>query len=138
MKTSDVPQDLGMIGEYGREVCYAVDSEGKYTLSQSLGWEPKNIVNSQAWDTISEEIEKALELVQQKRVSPIAVYQAKHQMDLSLLAQYVGMAKWRVKRHLKPKIFNKLSDKILLRYCDVFGITLDELRNFLATNKSQQ
>lgn len=138
MKISDVPQDQGMIGEYGREVCYAVDSDGKYTLSQSLGWEPKNIVNSQAWDTISEETEKALELARQEQISPIAVYQAKHQMDLSLLAQYVGMTKWRVKRHLKPKVFNKLSDKILLRYCDVFGTTPDELRNFLATNESKQ
>ncbi len=55
MKTSDVPQDKGMIGEYGHEVCYAVDSNGKYTLSQSLGWEPKNIVNTQAWETISED-----------------------------------------------------------------------------------
>ncbi len=46
MKTTDVPQDNGMIADYGHEICYAVDSKGNYQLTPSVGWEAKNIVNS--------------------------------------------------------------------------------------------
>ena len=129
MKTKDVPQDNGMIGEYGTEICYAVDDKGDYTLAPSLGWEPKNIVNDQAWHIIYNDISEARNLIKQNKRSPIAYYQARHQMDLRLLSQYVGMARWRVKRHLKPGIFAKLPERLLQKYCDVFEITIDQLRN---------
>ena len=51
-------------------------------------------------------------------------------MDLQVLAAYVGMWQWRVKRHGKPKIFKTLSDSVLKKYADAFGISVDELKNF--------
>lgn len=117
-----------MIGEYGHEVCYAVGSNGKYTLSPSLGWEAKNIVNDQAWELIAEETEKAHRLVRSGELSPIAYYQAKHQMDIGLLASYVGMARWRVKRHRRPTVFTRLPERILRRYATVFGVSVAELQ----------
>jgi hypothetical protein len=128
MKVDEVPQDKGMIGEYGHEVCYAVGSNGKYTLSPSLGWEAKNIVNDQAWELIAEETEKAHRLVRSGELSPIAYYQAKHQMDIGLLASYVGMARWRVKRHRRPTVFTRLPERILRRYATVFGVSVAELQ----------
>jgi hypothetical protein len=53
-----------------------------------------------------------------------------NKMDLQVLAAYVGMWQWRVKRHGKPKIFKTLSDSTLKKYADTFGITVDELKNF--------
>lgn len=128
MKVKEVPQDNGMIGDYGHEVCYAVDNSGKYTLAPSLGWEAKNIVNDQAWALIAAETAKAHRSVQSGELSPIAYYQARHQMDIGLLASYVGMARWRVKRHRRPKIFARLPERILQRYATVFGLSLDQLR----------
>lgn len=128
MKTTDVPQDNGMIADYGHEICYAVDSEGNYQLTPSVGWEAKNIVNKQAWDVIAAETQKAYILAQKGALSPLAFYQVKHQMDLSLLANYVAMAKWRVKRHMKPKVFSKLPHRILQKYASVFGISVSELQ----------
>lgn len=128
MKVEEVPQDNGMIGDYGREVCYAVGADGKYILAPSLGWEAKNIVNDQAWAMIAEEAARVHRLVRQGELSPIAFYQARHQMDLGLLADYMGMARWRVKRHRRPKIFARLPERILRRYAEIFGITLDELK----------
>lgn len=122
-----------MIGEYGHEVCYAVGSNGKYTLSPSLGWEAKNIVNDQAWDLIAVEAEKAHRLVRSGELSPIAYYQAKHQMDIGLLASYVGMARWRVKRHRRPTVFTRLPERILRRYATVFGVSVAELKTVPAT-----
>jgi len=49
-------------------------------------------------------------------------------MDLPLLCQTTGLWRWRVRRHLRPEIFAKLPEKVLLRYCEAMGITLDALR----------
>ena len=122
-----------MIGEYGHEVCYAVGEDGRYMLSPSLGWEAKNIVNDQAWAVIVEETRRIHQQVQSGKLSPIAYYQAKHQMDIGLLARYVDMAGWRVKRHRRPEIFRRLSERILQRYATVFGVTTTELKTVPAT-----
>jgi hypothetical protein len=52
----------------------------------------------------------------------------KHMMDVRVLAQYVGFTRWRVKRHLKPREFNKLDDETLKRYASVFNITIEQLK----------
>ena len=57
MKIDQVPQDQGMIDGDRHEVCYAVNKQGRYVLVQSAGWEPKNVVNDQAWELIKEKVE---------------------------------------------------------------------------------
>jgi hypothetical protein len=128
MKVEEVPQDKGMIGDYGHEVCYAVGDNGRYILSPSLGWEAKNVVNDQAWAVIAKETRRMHQMVQNGELSPIAYYQAKHQMDICLLARYVNMAGWRVRRHRRPVIFRKLPERILHRYATVFGVSMEELK----------
>jgi hypothetical protein len=36
---------------------------------------------------------------------------------------------WRVKRHLKPKVFKRLNEKTLKKYAEVFNVPLDQLSN---------
>ncbi|MGL1930627.1 MAG: hypothetical protein OCC45_02575 [Desulfotalea sp.] len=127
MKIEDVPQENGMIGEYGKEIAYATDSNGNYTLVHSEGWEVKNIVNDQAWDLIYTKIKKIHEQSLAEELSPLAFHMAFHQMDIGLLAKYVNRAVWRIKRHLKPKVFVKLSPAVLKQYADVFEIEVDQL-----------
>jgi hypothetical protein len=133
MRVTEVPQDKGMIGDYGHEVCYAVGDNGRYTLSPSLGWEAKNVVNEQAWGVIAEETRRMHGLVQSGKLSPIAYYQAKHQMDIGLLACYVNMAGWRVKRHRRPEIFRRLPERILQKYAAIFGVSMAELQTIPTT-----
>ncbi len=128
MKINDVPQDNGIIEEHGQEICYAVNEQGQYTLTHSLGWDAKNIVNDQAWELIFQDIKKIHEKVINNKLSPLAFHMAKNQMDVKLLGQYVSMAKWRVKRHLKPNVFKRLSQPVLKNYADVFDISVDELK----------
>ncbi len=129
MKVEEVPQDRGMITEeHGCEVCYAVNSNGIYTLSKSAGWEVKNIVNDQAWSLILEETKKAHRMVLTGTLSPLAYHAARNQMDVSLLACYVQIAKWRVKRHYKPNVFNRLNDGMLGKYAAIFNVSIQELK----------
>jgi hypothetical protein len=50
-------------------------------------------------------------------------------MDIEILAGYTGFWQWQVKRHLKPDVFNALSEKKLQKYADVFNVSVADLKN---------
>ena len=130
MKAKEVPQDdADMMRGIFREPVYSVDEKGNYTTVRSVGWDPKNEVMQQAWDNINEKIEAVRQKVLTGKLSPIAFYMEKQIMDTGLLAKYMGLWRWKVKRHLKPKYFKRLSDDILQRYAEIFDLTSAELKN---------
>lgn len=126
MKQEDVPQQFGLNAGQ-KEVNYAVDSAGRYGLAQSVGWEAKTVALRQAWEAIVDQLQQVLIEIRAGEKSPLAYHMVKNQMDPTLLSQYAGMSRWRVKRHLKPKIFNKLDTAALALYAELFGISVDQL-----------
>ena len=131
MKKDEVPQDKGNLSKSNmKELVYATDENGSYTTALSTGWEPKTIALSNSIDEINERIAAAKEQVKNGEVSPIVYFMEFSKMDISVLSSYVGMWQWRVKRHFKPAVFAKLSDKILQKYAETFNISVEELRNF--------
>ena len=129
MKKGEVPQDdANMLEGKFKEPCYAVDEEGKYTTVKSVGWEAKNIVMQQAWDAVHERVEEVRAQVEAGELSPIAYYMEKQLMDLAVLSGYTGFFRWTVKRHMKMKYFDKLSEQKLQRYADAFDISIDILK----------
>jgi hypothetical protein len=127
MRKDDVPQDPGLWDERWHRIHYAVDEQGKYVRVHSAGCESVNITNSLAWESINKRIEEAKENVIAGKSSPLAFYMAVNQMDTRLLSRYVGMSKWRVRRHLKQKVFAGLNPAILKRYAKVFNISVEQL-----------
>ncbi len=134
MRKEEVPQDQGIAAGL-KEVTYAVDDKGAYVMVPSSGWEPKNISNYQAWEVIAEQIETARCQVLNNEVSPLAFHMARNQMDVALLAQYMGIMRWRVKRHLKPQIFKKLNNNLLSRYANLLKVTVEQLQDILLVEK---
>jgi len=128
MLKKDVPQDDGLNCGMS-EITYAVDENGQYAGVRSLGWEPKNIVNAQAWEVINDDLVAIGNMVRAGKRSPIAYHMAKRLMTVGLLADYVHLPRWRVKRHLKPSVFSRLKPEILQRYTDIFGLTLAQLHD---------
>lgn len=129
MKKEDVPQDISALGKITKEVCYATDSEGKYVTELSKGWDVKITALDKAWEDIDHRIEAARQKVLKGEASPLLYFIEKGIMDISLLADYTGFWQWQIKRHLKPDVFNKLSDKKLQRYAEVFNVSVDDLKN---------
>jgi hypothetical protein len=130
MEKEKVPQDKGNLTKNNlKELLYATDENGDYTTTLSTGWEPKTIALSNSIDEIKERIAEAKMQVETGQVSPICYYMELNKMDLTILASYVGLWKWRVKRHFKPAVFAKLNDKILKKYADAFEISTDQLKN---------
>lgn len=126
MQKDDVPQDEALFDGM-REVCYAVDASGRYVLAESAGWEPANLANHQAWEVIDAEIAAVLAQVRAGELSPLAYQMARNQMDAKLLAGYVGLFAWQVRRHCQPGPFGKLNADQLARYAAVFKLTVAEL-----------
>ena len=130
MKKEDVPQDKSNLGSANiREMVYAVDDDGKYTTSLSTGWDPKTIALDNAIMEIEERISHAKKKVLNNETSPIEYYMEVHKMDVPVLASYVGLWQWRVKRHFKPSVFKKLNQKTLQKYADVFDISIEQLKS---------
>ena len=111
-----------------KQLFYAVDDTGKYTQVPSVGWEPENVAMAQAWEEVNERVENARQRVLAGQLSPVGYYMEKQLMNIALLARYVGRFQWQVKRHLKPAVFNRLSDRMLHRYAAAFKITVQELK----------
>lgn len=131
MKKQDLPQDeSNMKSANMTEVLYVTDENNNYTTANSTGWEAKKAALDESIALINERIEEARQNVALNKVSPIIYFMELNKMDLQVLAAYVGMWQWRVKKHAKPKIFKTLSESVLKKYADTFGISVDELKNF--------
>tara|TARA_R110000796_G_scaffold11552_6_gene39012 strand:+ start:16365 stop:16778 length:414 start_codon:yes stop_codon:yes gene_type:complete len=129
MKKNEVPQDKSNLESANfKELCYAVDENGEYTTELSTGWSPKTIALNNAIEALNERISASKQRVKDHKVSPLEYYMELHKMDLPILASYVGIWKWRVKRHFRPAVFKNLNNKILQKYADVFDITIEELQ----------
>lgn len=137
MKKNEVPQDGGVYAPHNL-MQYAVDADGKYIMTPSTGWEVTNTSNGLSLEEIAREVERAADSVRANKVSPLAYFMAKNQMTCALLSQYAGIAKWRVKRHLRPEVFTRLKPKITKRYADLFGVSPAELYNPLGTTCPQE
>lgn len=139
MKKTEVPQDNeGLLEGKLREVCYAVDENGNYVTVLSSGWTPKNAALKQAWDVVNEKAEQVRQQVLDGKLSPLAYYLEKNIMDLKILSQTTGIARWRIKRHLKPNKFKKLKEDILIKYAGAFEITLEALQNINDTPNQKE
>ena len=135
MKIKEVPQDdIKTFKGFGTKAIYAVDENGRYTRIPTNGWEMEEVVLRDVVDDFAKLAEESKSRVTKGQTSPIEYYMNKYFMDLPALAAGMGLAKWRVKRHFSPGVFNKLNDKMLQRYADFFNIELAELYRFSKIN----
>jgi hypothetical protein len=128
MKKENVPQDPGALGKVTKEICYATDSSGKYTTQLSTGWQVKSEALNVAWKDVEQRIADARKKVLNGGASPLLFFMEYRLMDMGILSDYTGYWKWQIKRHLKPQIFKKLSEKKLQKYAETFNVTVEELK----------
>jgi len=131
VKKQDLPQDESNLQSANMtEVLYVTDENDNYITANSIGWDAKKAALEESMELINERIEEAKQNVANNLVSPIVYFMELNKMDIQVLAAYVDMWQWTVKRHAKPKIFKKLSDSTLKKYADAFEISVEELKNF--------
>ncbi len=123
----EVPKEPNSTLDGIQKVMYAKDDDGTFKRV-NYG----SSIEEFATQTAVNEYEllklECLEKIKQGISSPIEYYMYENRMDLPTLCSAVGMFGFRVKRHLKMPIFRKMNDKLLSKYADVFGITIQDLK----------
>ena len=127
MREDNVPQDNSPTYDGHKKLLYATDKEGHYTGVQSSGWEVESFATSMAIEDLQELAAQAKAAVKAGTLSPLAYHMYQQRLDLPNLAQVSGFFQWQVKRHMKPEIFNRLSQRKLAKYCDVLALTPQQL-----------
>lgn len=129
MKKIDVPQENNSTLDGQKKVMYGTNDNGDF---QRINY--ASSVEEYATITAVEEykeLEKeCLEDIQNNIASPLKYYMYKNRMDLPTLSSAVDMFSFRVKRHLKMKIFKKLKDDTIKKYADAFNIKIEDLKDF--------
>jgi hypothetical protein len=128
MKKEEVPQDISSLGKITKEVCYATDNSGKYVQTLSSGWDVKVTALDLAWSDIEKRIAAAKQRVLNGEASPLLFFMEYRLMDAAILAGYTGFWQWQIKRHLKPGVFNQLSEQKLKKYAEAFNIKVEDLK----------
>ena len=129
MKKEDIPQDPSALRNITKEVSYAVDENGNYITELSTGWDVKIKALDVAWSDIEKKVADAKQKVLNNEASPLLYFMELKLMDIQILSAYTRFWKWQVKRHLKPRVFEKLSAKKLQRYATAFDVTVEALKN---------
>jgi hypothetical protein len=128
MKTDEVPQDTAQTYAGVRKLLYAVDDKGEYTGVHSAGWEVETYVTLAAVDELNRLRDEAFERARAGKTSPLEYHMFARRMEVATLSATSGVWAWRVKRHFRPEVFAKLDDKVLQRYADTMGISIEELK----------
>jgi len=125
--TSAAREREDLIYKNNRELFYYFDKEKGYTRAVDYQYSANQAIIKQSWDAAEERLNMVMQEVLAGKVSPIAYYMEKVLMEVPMLADYMEMPKWRIRRHLKQKGFMKLTPNILKKYASVFDIPVEKL-----------
>jgi hypothetical protein len=128
MKKDEVPQDPSQTHAGIRKLLYAVDERGEYAGVHSQGWDVENYVTLAAVEQLKQQAEDALRRARSGEASALEYHMYRQRMDVATLSATTGIWGWRVRRHLKPDVFPRLSDALVQRYAFAMGVTPEELR----------
>ncbi len=112
MRDRDVPQEGSATLDGRRKAVYAVAEDGKLRIVPS---------------TVERRAEAARARVLAGETSPLEYHMYRARMDVTLLSQSTGLWGWRVRRHFRPRVFERLPRRLRLRYAEALGIALETL-----------
>ncbi len=133
MRKEDVPQDEGPESAI-RRLMWAVDENGRFVTVQSVGWDPSNTGLLKYWEFLGNLIHQARHAVERGEKSPLWYWMSLNVLSESMLADYMGIWSWRVRRHMRPAVFAKLNSNMLSRYAAIFRISVSELQQLPPTD----
>jgi hypothetical protein len=129
MDKHSVPQDPSPTYEGQRKLLYAVDDAGQYTGVQSAGWEVETFATLTAVAELDRLREEAWERALSGQTSALEFHMFDRRMELDTLSATTGIWKWRIRRHFDVQRFARLPERVLQRYADAMGITVERLKS---------
>jgi len=129
METNSVPQDPSPTYVGQRKLLYAVDDKGQYTGVQSAGWDVETFATLTAVAELDRLREEAWTRALAGQTSALEFHMFDRRMELDTLAATTGFWKWRIRRHFDVQRFARLPERLLQRYADAMGITVERLKS---------
>ena len=127
-KDASVQEDL--VYRNNRELFYSFDKDKNcYTRKVDYQYQANQVIIKQGWDVLEDRLEEIKQQVIRGEKSPLVYFMEKNQMEVPMLSGYSGIRKWRVKRHLKPKHFNRLSQDVLEKYASALDVPVSQLKD---------
>ena len=127
MRAEEVPQD-GAYLEGKKRGAYALDSDGRYTVVATAGWEAETAATRIALEAADAQIRAAWQAVGDGARSPLWYHLAARQLTTALVAEYAGCSRVRVWWHCRPGPFAALSAEWLERYAKALRVPVEQLR----------
>jgi hypothetical protein len=127
MDLDAVPQEGNVTLGGQRKVMYARGADGRMVLVPSRGWEAEEIVTAQAVDALVALAQQARSRVVAGTSAPLEYWMYARRMDVALLSQTSGFWQWRVRRHLRPAGYARLSVRQRQRYADALGLSVAQV-----------
>lgn len=118
MKVDEVPQDNGSLNK----AMYALDRHGHYTTVESTGWQVESIATEVAIADFERDLAAAYERCAAGASAALEYHMYARRMDVPALADATGIARWRVRRHLRPRVFARLPQRLLVRYAQALQL----------------
>lgn len=128
MDINEVPQEGNRTLGPHRKALYARDEQGRMVIVPSCGSEVDETVTLQAVDRMNAQAEDARQRAQAGLTAPLEYWMYARRMDVALLSQTSGIWQWRIRRHLQPQRFARLSQRVLERYAEALSLPTDRLR----------
>jgi hypothetical protein len=130
MKSRNVPQDQDPSYEGATKLCYALDDDNHFVTVATNGWQVEATVKGLAWEAIHRDLENTRRQVQAGTASSLTYFMKLRLMDPTLLAQNIGISKFRLRWHLRPRVFPKLSAAWIAKYAACLEIPGDVLKTY--------
>ena len=127
MDLDAVPQEGNATLGGQRKLMYARGADGHVVRVPSRGWEAEEIVTTQAVDALVALAQEARSRVAAGTSAPLEYWMYARRMDVALLSQTSGFWQWRVRRHLRPAGFARLSVAQRQRYADALGMSAEAI-----------
>ncbi|HNW75329.1 MAG TPA: hypothetical protein PKJ28_00435 [Bacteroidales bacterium] len=142
-KAPDPPETLAeqpdpLMYRYNREVFYSFNKETGFTQKVDYQYSANQQIIRQGWDAAEDRLDAVRQEIAAGILSPIAYHMERCLMELSILASYMKLSKWRIRRHLKPSGYHKLTPELRSKYAAVFGISVNELDNIDPMDQPQK
>ncbi len=128
MRPEDVPARSNPLFEGQHKAVYVVDADGHYRIAQSGGSEAEVTVTEEAVHWFEKLAADALARARCGETSPMEYHMFRQRMDVLTLSQATGIWQWRVRRHLRPARFARLTPVLLARYAEAMGLAPDQLK----------
>lgn len=128
MNVSDVPQEGNRTLGQLRKALYAKGADGRMVLVASKGSEVDEAVTMQAVERLQAFADDARKRCLAGQTAPLEVWMWTKRMDVPLLSQITGIWQWRIRRHLQPRNFARLSPELLQRYALALGLRAEQLQ----------